>query len=222
MMTWGYLQELDGGSELRPSRGGAKRRRVGGTNGVVASMMHLAAAQTATAANGICPNNGALTFDDLLTRHQGEIYRYAYQLARNPADADDLYQETLIKAYRAFPRLDAGANYRAWLYKITTNTFLSERRKRGREDVLDEATEASLPAVETDHSAHMDARDLLADVEAFIACLPLKQRLALIQRKYHGLSYEDIAMNLKSTQVAARANVHEALRKLRDEFGDRL
>lgn len=185
-------------------------------------MMHLAAAPPAASAASVCPDNGALTFDDLLTRHQGEIYRYAYQLARNPADADDLYQETLIKAYRAFNRLGDGANYRAWLYKITTNTFLSERRKRGREEILDDVAEAALPAVELDHSAHMDARALLADVETYIDGLPMKQRLALIQRKYHELSYAEIATNLNCSEVAARANVHEALRKLRDQFGDRL
>ncbi|HKG26471.1 MAG TPA: sigma-70 family RNA polymerase sigma factor, partial [Thermomicrobiales bacterium] len=66
----------------------------------------------------------ALTFDDLVERHQAEIFRFAMQLTRNRADADDLYQETLIKAYRAFDRLDGAANHRAWLYKIATNTFL--------------------------------------------------------------------------------------------------
>src|SRR5688500_5830899 len=73
-----------------------------------------------------------VTFDDLLTRHQTEIFRYCLQMTRNRADADDLYQETLIKAYRAFGRLDGAANHRAWLYKIATNTFLSGRRRAGR------------------------------------------------------------------------------------------
>jgi len=182
----------------------------------------LAAQPTVDLVGRACPDIVVLTFDDILARHQGEIYRYAFQLARNRADADDLYQETLIKAYRAFPRLDSNANHRAWLYKIATNTFLSDRRKRGREDVLDEVTEATMPAPALDHAAALDARALLAEVEAFIAGLPLKQRLALIQRKYHELSYADIATNLKCSQDAARASVHEALRKLRDRFGDRL
>jgi RNA polymerase sigma-70 factor (ECF subfamily) len=163
-----------------------------------------------------------VTFDDLLDRHQGEIYRFALQLTRNRADADDLYQETLIKAYRAFDRLDGAANHRAWLYRIATNTFLSGRRKAKREDPLDETLEAVLPADPVDHVANFEARDLLLEVQSFVAELPDKQRVALILRKYHEMDYADIARNLKSSEAAARANVHEALRKLRDCFGDRI
>lgn len=162
------------------------------------------------------------TFEDLLARHQTEIYRFITQLTRNRTDADDLYQETLIKAFRAFCRLDGDANHRAWLYKIATNTFLSDRRKRGRENLLDDQTAESIPAATTDHAASLDARALLVEVEAFVTALPPKQRIALILRKYHELGYGEIAENLKCSEAAARANVHEALRKLRETFGDRL
>src|SRR5215218_10682663 len=163
-----------------------------------------------------------VTFDDLLDRHQAEIFRFTLQLTRNRADADDLYQETLIKAYRAFDRLDGAANHRAWLYRIATNTFLSDKRKAGREGPLDETVELSLPAETTDHAAGLDARDLLQEVEGFVANLPAKQRVALILRKYHEVGYDEIAATLKCSEAAARANVHEALRKLRDCFGDRI
>jgi RNA polymerase sigma-70 factor (ECF subfamily) len=163
-----------------------------------------------------------VTFDDLLERHQGEIYRFSLQLTRNRADADDLYQETLIKAYRAFDRLDGAANHRAWLFRIATNTFLSGRRKAKREDPLDETMESALPADPVDHVEVLEARDLLHEVQVFVAALPDKQRVSLILRKYHEMSYGDIATNLKCSEAAARANVHEALRKLRDCFGDRI
>jgi RNA polymerase sigma-70 factor, ECF subfamily len=163
-----------------------------------------------------------VTFDDLLDRHQAEIYRFAMQLTRNHADADDLYQETLIKAYRAFDRLDGAANHRAWLYRIATNTFLSGKRKAKREDPLDETLEAVLPADPVDHVAEFEAQDLLAEVQRFVAALPDKQRIALVLRKYHEMDYSEIAINLKCSEAAARANVHEALRKLRTCFGDRI
>jgi RNA polymerase sigma-70 factor, ECF subfamily len=163
-----------------------------------------------------------VTFDDLLDRHQAEIYRFAMQLTRNHADADDLYQETLIKAYRAFDRLDGAANHRAWLYRIATNTFLSGQRKAKREDPLDETLEAVLPADPVDHVAEFEAQDLLAEVQRFVAALPDKQRIALVLRKYHEMDYSEIAINLKCSEAAARANVHEALRKLRTCFGDRI
>jgi RNA polymerase sigma-70 factor (ECF subfamily) len=163
-----------------------------------------------------------VTFDDLVDRHQGEIFRYSLHLTRNRADADDLYQETLIKAFRAFDRLDGDANHRAWLYRIATNTFLSGKRKSNREDSLDAAGETITPADPSDHAADAEARDLLAEVERFVATLPDKQRVALILRKYQEMDYADIAANLKCSEAAARANVHEALRKLRDCFGERL
>jgi RNA polymerase sigma-70 factor, ECF subfamily len=163
-----------------------------------------------------------VTFEDLVERHQAEIYRYSMQLTRNRADADDLYQETLIKAFRAFDRLDGNANHRAWLYKICSNTFLSNQRKAGREGPLDETVEMSLPAESTDQAASLDARAVLKEVELFITTLPAKQRVALILRKYHEVGYDEIAATLKCSEAAARANVHEALRKLRDCFGDRI
>ncbi|HEY7032547.1 MAG TPA: RNA polymerase sigma factor [Thermomicrobiales bacterium] len=163
-----------------------------------------------------------MTFDGLLTRYQAELYRFALHLTRNRADADDLYQETLIKAYRAFDRLDHAANHRAWLYRIATNTFLSGRRRSAREELLDEEEALDIPAEQTDHAASLDARDLLREVAAFVDGLPPKQRVALVLRKYQGLGYDEIASNLETTAGAARANVHEALRKLRERFDDRL
>lgn len=163
-----------------------------------------------------------VTFEDLVERHQAEIYRYSMQLTRNRADADDLYQETLIKAFRAFDRLDGNANHRAWMYKICSNTFLSNQRKAGREGLLDETVEMNLLAESTDHAASLDARAMLLEVEVFVANLPAKQRVALILRKYHEVGYDEIASTLKCSEAAARANVHEALRKLRDCFGDRI
>ncbi|MGH2560717.1 MAG: RNA polymerase sigma factor [Thermomicrobiales bacterium] len=162
------------------------------------------------------------TFEDILARHQAEIYRFALHLTRNRTEADDLYQETMIKAYRAVGRLNGGANHRAWLYKIVSNTFLSDRRQRGRIDSLDALTNVIIADGETDHAACLDARALLREVAAFVDRLPPKQRTALVLRKYHGLGYDEIATIVKCSEVAARANVHGALRKLRDRFGDRL
>jgi RNA polymerase sigma-70 factor, ECF subfamily len=162
------------------------------------------------------------SFESVLDSYQREIYRYALHLARNQADADDLYQETFLKAYKAFDRLDAGANFRAWLYRIATNTFLSGRRKAARERPLDSEVDGEIAAPVHDQPASLDARDLLIEVEQFIAGLPEKQRVALVLRKYHEFDYRQIGDVLKCSDEAARANVYEALRKLRACFGDRL
>jgi RNA polymerase sigma-70 factor, ECF subfamily len=162
------------------------------------------------------------TFDEFLTRYQAELYRFALRLTRNRADADDLYQETLIKAYRAFGRLDGVANHRAWLFRIATNAFLSNQRRVRREWPLEEAAEVAVSGHQTDQAARLDAGDLLREVAAFMDRLPGKQRAALVLRKHHGLGYGEIATTLQCSEGAARVKVHAALRKLRDRFGDRL
>lgn len=166
----------------------------------------------------------SIAFEDMLERFGPEIYRFAMGLCRNRSDADDLYQETALKAYRAYGRLPADANHRAWLYRIAGNTFLSERRKHGRVGSLDgtEAGAEAIPEKERDDAARIDAGDLLEETERLVAKLPKKQRLALIGRKYHDLSYAEIGELLGCSEAAARANVHEGLRKLRDALGERL
>lgn len=161
-------------------------------------------------------------FTELLERHGPELHRFALRLCRNAADADDLYQEMALKAYRAFGRLDPDANYRAWLYRIVSNTYLSDRRKYGRIDPLGDDAAAALPAPQHDEADRLDARELLGAVDRLVQRLPPKQRIALIGRKYHDLSYAELAAVLGSSEEAARANVYEALRKLRAGLGDRL
>jgi len=187
-------------------------------------------ATAGTAIDTACPaasrdgldRRGRPSFSTLVADHGDAIYRYCWHLTRNQADADDLYQETLLKAYKAHGKLDGDANHRAWLYKIASNTFISDRRKLGRESVLTETMEATVAAPMVDHADGLDARDLLRDVECSVLALPTKQRLALIMRKYHDFSYTDIAVSLDTTEVAARANVHAALKKLRGQYADRL
>src|SRR5919107_4518708 len=155
------------------------------------------------------------TFDETLARYGGEIFRFALHLTRNRSDADDLYQETALKAFRAWHRLPCDANHRAWLYRIATNAFLSDKRKTSRLRSLDEDAGAeTIPATSRDHDDRLDASDLLGEVELFIESLPTKQRIALVQRKYLELGYSDIAVALNCSEDAARRSVHEALRKL--------
>src|SRR6202034_601350 len=71
-------------------------------------------------------------FSDLAMVHMPALYTAALRLTRNPSDAEDLVQETYLKAYRAFGSFEAGTNLRAWLYKILTNTFINSYRSAKR------------------------------------------------------------------------------------------
>jgi len=165
------------------------------------------------------------TFEDVFDWHGTEIFRFALRLTGSQPDADDLFQETMLKAFRAFDRLQPNSNHRAWLYRIASNTFLSGRRKFDRVDSLDllgEQLNFEVAVAEVDHAAGLDARGLLQEIAEFIEHLPPKQQLALVLRKFHSLGYDDVAEALGCTEGAARTNVHQALRKLREAFEARL
>ncbi len=162
------------------------------------------------------------TFESSFACYQSELYRYAYRLTQHQADADDLLQESMLKAFRGFEALQTTSELRAWFYTIVTNTFVSQKRKTRREQTLDDGMAATLRAPEVDLARSIDAQDTLEDVRMFVDELPEKQRAALVLRKYHEFGYGEIALMLDSSEDAARANVYEAVRKLRRRFGDRI
>jgi RNA polymerase sigma-70 factor (ECF subfamily) len=161
------------------------------------------------------------TFDEVLARFEIEIYRYLLQLTRSRTQADELYEEMVTRAFQAFGRLDGTVNHRAWIYKLATSTFLRNQRQVAHDRPLKESHEAAIDERESEHERH-NGSDLIRDIEEFINSLPTEQRVALVLRRYHDLSYDEIGENLNCSEAAARANAHGALRMLRDRFSDRL
>jgi len=159
-----------------------------------------------------------MEFEALVEAHSGEIFAYVWRLLRDTADAEDCLQETFLRAYRAFSRVKAGSNYRAWLYKIATNTARTHARRRGR---IAARTSDLDPALQADRLSPADRvvrRETIEAVTRAVEALPHQQRAALIMRQYQELGYDDIAAALDCTEEAARANVYQALKKLRTHF----
>jgi RNA polymerase sigma-70 factor (ECF subfamily) len=152
-------------------------------------------------------------FEPLAQRHRAEILAYLYRLLGDAHDAEDACQEALLRAYRAFPRLAPESNGRAWLYKIATRTALNMLKRRNRSEARHVDIDLErLSAIETD----FDQRERLRAVAGAVEALPPKQRAALMQRQFQGLSYAEIAQTLDCSEAAARANVYQALKKLRE------
>jgi RNA polymerase sigma-70 factor, ECF subfamily len=152
-------------------------------------------------------------FEQLVERHRSEILAYLMRLLGNVPDAQDVCQDTLLRAYRAFNRLAPDSNGRAWLYKIATrgafNAIKQRTRRMARSASVDVDT---LPAAAL---TTPDRRDEWRRVHRAVDALPPKQRAALMQRQFQGLDYEEIAACLGCTPEAARANVYQAIKKLR-------
>jgi RNA polymerase sigma-70 factor (ECF subfamily) len=163
-------------------------------------------------------------FEQLVTQHHRDIYLYIWRLTRGADETQDLFQETFLRAYKAYERLPEAANTRAWLFKIATNLCRNYFRHQQRHPSvgLHEVLTGVEPGVASgngttlgDPEQHLLTSDLERQVLALIDGLPLKQKAALIQRKLHGLPYDNIAASLQCSPEAARANVFQALKKIR-------
>lgn len=141
---------------------------------------------------------------------------FARTLSGNADAADDLVQETLVKAWRSRASFTPGSNLKAWLFTILRNTFLSERRRRKFEVHDAEGKLAEQLSVKGDQSDHMD----LLDFAKAFAQLPHEQREALTLVGAEGFSYEDAALTCGCAVGTIKSRVNRARAKLAEMLGD--
>lgn len=172
--------------------------------------------------------NKQIPFAELVTLHQQAVYGYLLCFTRDPYDAQDLFQETFLRAYRAYAELQSKQNepdkinYRAWLMRIAVNlskNYARDRRRRGQVVVAVEPEATGNNALSLRKVADVEetviANETTQTLRDAIETLPFQQRAALVQRQFEGLDYQVIASNLECSQDSARAHVYQALRKLR-------
>ena len=151
-------------------------------------------------------------FQALLDEHSTDLYRYCVATA-GWGEADDCFQETWIAALRAYPKLRRADNLRAWLFRIAQNKAIDLHRSRARRPLPVEAVpemaaaEPVIPALDGQPELWVALRDL-----------PPKQRTAVFCRAVLGMPYDELAALLESSEDAARHNVFEGLKKLREEW----
>ena len=152
-------------------------------------------------------------FQLLLDSHGTTVHRFLVA-AVGPADADDCFQEACIAALRAYPSLSHADNLRAWLMKIAQRKAIDAHRARARLPV----PLAELPEVPSSDNGAVTSVDGLTTVWAHVRKLPEKQRMAVFLRSAAELPYADVARALDCSKDAARRNVHEGLKRLREEM----
>jgi RNA polymerase sigma factor (sigma-70 family) len=153
-------------------------------------------------------------FQVLLDQHRVDVYRYCVATAGR-SEADDCFQETWIAALRGYPKLRRADNLRAWLLRIAHNTAMDLHRSRGRrpvpvETVPEPATGGAAPPGE---GVPADEEPELWEA---VRGLPPKQRTAVFCRTVLGMPYDELARLLESSEDAARRNVFEGLKTLRE------
>lgn len=170
------------------------------------------------------------TFAEQAMPLMGSLYSGALRMTRNPADAEDLVQETYLRAYRGFGGFQEGTNLKAWLYRILTNTFINSYRKKQREPfqgTIDELEDwqmggAVSRTATASRSAEAEAIDHLPDstVKDALQSIPEDFRLAVYFADVEGFSYQEIADIMKTPVGTVMSRLHRGRRMLRELLAD--
>jgi len=159
------------------------------------------------------------------------LYAGALRMTRNPADAEDLVQETMLRAYRAFARFEAGTNLKAWLFRILTNAYINTYRKKQREPQKisqDEIQDFDLYRELKDHDPDISRtpEDIVLDglvdsdiIEA-IDDLPEQFRMAVVLSDVEGFSYAEMAEILDVPLGTVMSRLHRGRKALQKRLWD--
>jgi RNA polymerase sigma-70 factor (ECF subfamily) len=166
------------------------------------------------------------TFTDQAMEFMPSLYSAALRMTRNPADAEDLVQETYLKAYRGFGSFQEGTNLKAWLYRILTNTFINRYRaakRRPDETDLDDVEDfylyrrlGGLEEARAGRSAEDEMMDFFseAEVKAAVEALPEQFRMAVLLADVEGFSYKEIASILDIPIGTVMSRLHRGRKNL--------
>jgi RNA polymerase sigma-70 factor, ECF subfamily len=157
-------------------------------------------------------------FDQAMKSLEREIMRYLLRSTGDREDSLDLFQETWLRAYRAYPTLRSGDGLRAWVFRIATNLCRNRVRDRMRRaQVIAPACGAEFDGALSSSYTNGRAPETLMNFRQAVARLPPRQSRALAMRKLEGREYAEIASALECSPESARATVYQALRKLKEQ-----
>jgi RNA polymerase sigma-70 factor (ECF subfamily) len=151
-------------------------------------------------------------FRALVERHSRIVFRLAYRMTGNQDDADDVVQETFLRAYRQLAGFEGRCSFSSWIYRIAANCALDLMRSRRR---LETDLAATLPSADPSPDRMVFSDEVRARLEQAMGLLTAQERAAFVLRHYEGLSSEQLGETLGIAPGAAKQAVFRAVQKLR-------
>lgn len=154
-------------------------------------------------------------FEALVRKYRNQVYALSFHFVRDREEAWDISQEVFIKAYRSLGGFRGDASFKSWLMRITANQC-KDKLKRRRLDVvsLDETLQTDGEAGPAGTRQQAESNELGRAIEAAVASLPAKHRMAFVLREYQGLSYEEMAKAMDCNLGTVMSRLHHARKKL--------
>ena len=163
---------------------------------------------------------GIPTWDEIVEQHSARVYRLAYRLAGNHADAEDLTQETFIRVFRSLHTYTPGT-FEGWLHRITTNLFLDQARRRAKLRV-ESIQEMQLPSDWQDApERQFEHANLAPDIQRALDALPPGYRAAVVLCDIEGYSYAEVAATLGVKLGTVQSRLHRGRALLREQLAHR-
>ncbi len=166
-------------------------------------------------------NGNREAYTELMRRYQKRVYWVARRIVGSHDDADDVAQETFVKAYLALGDFRGDSSFFTWLYRIAVNLALNVVRRHQMMNYLRDSPIISslLPARDNPHS-DLEAKELESRLNLAVAQLPEKQRAVFVMRYFDEMSYEEISQVLKTSVGGLKANYFHALKKVQEFLKD--
>ncbi len=171
-------------------------------------------------------------FAELAMPFMSGLYAAAMRMTRNPSDAEDLVQETYLRAYRGFEGFKEGTNLKAWLYRILTNTFINmyrAKKRRPQQETLDDVEDfylyrriGGLEAVDAEKTPENEVLDSIPDasIKAALEDLPEQFRMAVMLADVEGFSYKEIAEIMEVPIGTVMSRLHRGRKQLQRRLWD--
>lgn len=202
----------------------------------MAAEMSATAATTMTAAAAANSNTSPLArpkqeFDHLVQRYHKQAYNIAYRLTGNNADAEDLVQEAFLRAFRFFGHYRRDLPFENWLYRIMSNLFVDELRRRPKAKIYSLDNPVGGGDMSGDNNAYLEIPDsrespervvlheeLDEQIQKALATLPPDFRMTVILADIEGMSYEEISETMRCSLGTVRSRLHRGRKMLRSKL----